>query len=88
MTHLDDDILTLWTSALRCSVPPLNSSPNIFDLLPQIIPLLDNNLDLLGKITSIVESYYLLDASVVLQVCHSPVFYSYCLVTATIAACR
>jgi hypothetical protein len=70
MMHLDEDALTLWLSTLRCSVPPLNGSPNVFDLLPSAIMLLHDNLDLLGNVTGIVESYYLLDASVVLQVEH------------------
>jgi hypothetical protein len=69
--------LNLWLSALRCSVLPLPPSPNIFELLPLAIRLLGDNLDLLGKITSIIESYYLLGADLVLQQYAVPLFEAY-----------
>jgi hypothetical protein len=72
MTFLDEDALNLWLSTLRCSTPPLVSSPSIFELFPNAVALLHDNLDLLGKITSIIESYFLLDAPVILQVRSTP----------------
>lgn len=40
----------------------------MFDLFPEAVSILSSNLDLLGKVTSIVESYILLDAPTLLQV--------------------
>jgi hypothetical protein len=66
--NLDEDALDLWMSALMCATPTTNALPPLFELLPVAVSLLHDNLDLLGKITSIFESYYLLGASAVLQV--------------------
>jgi hypothetical protein len=70
MQNLDEDALTLWLTALLCAVPMPDTPPPLFELFPIAISLLHDNLDLLGKITSIVESYYLLGANIVLQVRH------------------
>jgi hypothetical protein len=66
--QLDADALDLWTTTLRATLPPLQTSPNVFDLLTPAITLLNENLDLLGKVTDITESYILLDAPAILQV--------------------
>lgn len=71
ITHLDQDGLELWLSALRnatshCTAPP--GVPSLLDLAPAALHLLAENLDLLGTVVSIVEAYFLLDAPGLLQV--------------------
>ena len=46
----------------------VNGAPALVDLFPLLLELLGVNLDLLGKIIGIVESYFLLGASLILQV--------------------
>lgn len=67
--NLDEDGINLWLAALRNSTT-LQTIPssNLHQLLPVAMALLASNLDLLGKITFIVESYLFVDASFVLQV--------------------
>ncbi|KAF9247341.1 ARM repeat-containing protein [Melanogaster broomeanus] len=66
--HLDDDGLNLWLAALRNSTTLQSTSvPNLLQLFPVAISALAGNLDLLGKVICIVESYLFVDASVVLQ---------------------
>jgi hypothetical protein len=69
--NLDDDGLTLWSVALRntLTLNSVNGAPALFDLIPQAVDLLSTNFDLLGKIINIIESYVILDAPTVLQVC-------------------
>lgn len=68
--YLDADGLNLWLAALRNSVTivPDDGSPGLRILFPQALQLLATNLDLLGSVTGIVESYFLLDAFYILQV--------------------
>ncbi|KAL4076110.1 ARM repeat-containing protein [Scleroderma citrinum] len=56
--NLDDDALNLWLTALR-NAPTLQGAPglSLLELFPLAISLLAGNLDLLGKIIFIVESY-------------------------------
>jgi importin-11 len=71
ITHLDQDGLDLWLSALRNTVSDYaipRGVPSLLDLAPAGLHLLANNLDLLGTIVSIIEAYFLLDASALLQV--------------------
>ena len=70
IVHLDADGLTLWLSALRnaVTIASVNSDPTLHDIFPQALALLSTNLDLLGSITRIIESYFLLDASHILKV--------------------
>ncbi|KAG8829540.1 hypothetical protein FRC17_006424 [Serendipita sp. 399] len=66
--QMEDDAVELWLVSLRNSVP--NHDPNVpdfFQLLPNAVELLYSNLDLLGTICQIIESYLLLDCSRVLQ---------------------
>lgn len=67
--HLDEDGLALWLSALRntLTISTVNGAPALKDIFPRAITLLASNLDLLGKITSIIESYFLLDAPDILK---------------------
>lgn len=66
--HLDEDALGLWLAALR-NAPTLQgtSGPSLLQLFPLAISLLVGNLDLLGKVILIVESYLFIDAPLVLQ---------------------
>jgi hypothetical protein len=69
--NLDEDGLNLWLAALRntLTLSSVNGAPALFDLFPQALLLLSTNLDLLGKAANIIESYLLLDAASLLQVC-------------------
>ncbi|KIP12739.1 hypothetical protein PHLGIDRAFT_97377 [Phlebiopsis gigantea 11061_1 CR5-6] len=74
-TQLDEDALILWQAALR-NTDTLDGvdGSTLFSLLPLGVTLLAENLDLLGKITSIIDSYILLDPSRVLQACAKELF--------------
>jgi hypothetical protein len=66
--NLDEDGVNLWLAALRNSTTLQSTSTlNLLQLFPLAIGLLARNLDLLGKITFIVESYFFVDAFLVLQ---------------------
>ncbi|KZT71615.1 ARM repeat-containing protein [Daedalea quercina L-15889] len=67
--HLDEDALALWLVALRntVSLEGVNGGPGYVELFPLVISLLSENLDLLGSISEIVESYILVDAARILQ---------------------
>ncbi|KAM6495766.1 Armadillo-type fold [Amanita muscaria] len=69
ISYLDEDGLCLWLAALRntVTISTVNGAPALVDLFPQALELLATNLDLLGKITNIVESYVILDAPTILQ---------------------
>ncbi|TFY83956.1 hypothetical protein EWM64_g62 [Hericium alpestre] len=67
-THLDEDALGLWSAALRNTpVMARTDGASLIDLFPIAITLLSENLDLLGKVIGIIESYFLLDAVQVVQ---------------------
>jgi hypothetical protein len=60
--------INLWLTALRNS-PPLPSQPHkYFDLLEQLVSMLSQNFDLLGSITGLLVSYFVSNATFVLQV--------------------
>lgn len=66
--QMDEDAIELWLIVLRNSLRNLNPAvPDLFELLPSAIGLLGSNLDLLGPICQIMESYILLDCPRVLQ---------------------
>ncbi|KAG1752648.1 ARM repeat-containing protein [Suillus paluster] len=66
--NLDEDALNLWLAAVRNSSSlSCAGGPGLIDLVPLAVSLLSNNLDLLGKIVSIVESCLFADAPAVLQ---------------------
>ncbi|THH15375.1 hypothetical protein EW146_g5093 [Bondarzewia mesenterica] len=79
ISHLDDDALNLWLTALRntTTIEGVSGNPGLIDLVPLAISLLASNLDLLGKITNIFESCYLLDAGAVLQRYSGSLFLAY-----------
>jgi hypothetical protein len=70
MINLDEDGLVLWLAAVRNapSGGTRSGSPSLLTLYPRALYLLATNLDLLGKITGILESYFILDAPALLQV--------------------
>jgi len=66
---MDEDAIELWLIALRNSLRNIDPAiPDLFELLPNAVNLLATNLDLLGQICQIMESYVLLDCPRVLQV--------------------
>ncbi|KAI0750869.1 ARM repeat-containing protein [Daedaleopsis nitida] len=69
LLHLDVDAFTLWQAALRNTdtIAGMNGAPGLVELLPLAIEQLSSNLELLGTIVHIHESYFLLDAQSVLQ---------------------
>jgi hypothetical protein len=68
--YLDEDGLLLWQCAIRNSltIQSVNGDPSLLELYPRAMELLADNLDLLGKIISIHESYFLLDGQCILGV--------------------
>ncbi|KAK2466318.1 hypothetical protein APHAL10511_001960 [Amanita phalloides] len=70
ISHLDEDGLNLWLSSLRntMTISSVNGAPALAELFPRALELLATNLDLLGKVMNIVESYLVLDATAILQV--------------------
>ncbi|KAL1944202.1 hypothetical protein VTO73DRAFT_3387 [Trametes versicolor] len=69
--HLDEDAFALWQAALRSTttIEGMNGAPGLIDLVPLIVQQLSSNLDVLGTIVHIVESYILLDGPRILQMC-------------------
>ncbi|KAI1796323.1 ARM repeat-containing protein [Ganoderma leucocontextum] len=65
--QLETDAFALWLSALR-NTNTLDGAPGLVELVPLIIQQLSGNLEMLGTIVHILESYFLLDASRILQV--------------------
>ncbi|KAI0320679.1 ARM repeat-containing protein [Amylostereum chailletii] len=63
--QLDDHTFKLWMAALRhaTTLQGYNGGQGLIDLFPLLVSLLSQNLDVLGKITSILESYFLLGAN-------------------------
>lgn len=62
------DGINLWLAALRNS-PSLPSQPHkYYDLLEKLVPMLSQNFDLLGSITDLLVSYFVSNATFVLQV--------------------
>ncbi|KDR83604.1 hypothetical protein GALMADRAFT_219426 [Galerina marginata CBS 339.88] len=76
MMQLDGDGLNLWIGSLRNTViiASVDGSPCLRDLFPEAVSLLATNLDLLGSITRIIESYFLLDAIFMLKTSATDLF--------------
>lgn len=74
MINLDEDGLNLWLSVLRngTSLTNPNSQHCLLDLFQNALILLATNMDLLKDTTGIVESYFFLDATTLLQVSRRP----------------
>ncbi|CAE6384346.1 unnamed protein product [Rhizoctonia solani] len=68
--HLDEDALQLWLAALRnaASLPaPQPGVLSLSELIPELIQQMHDTIDLLGTLLQILESYLLLDATLVIQ---------------------
>lgn len=70
ITSLDEGGLLLWQAALRntITIDSVNGAPGLIEMFPLLVSLLEVNLDLLGKIIGLLESYFLLGAPLILQV--------------------
>ncbi len=68
--HLDEAGLILWLATLRNAYTLDNNDgkPSLYSIFPILIDLLTTNADLLGKILSITEAYFLIDTPKLLQV--------------------
>lgn len=68
--QLDEDGMLLWQAALHNCVMLQSQlgQPSLLDLFPLAINLLSNDLDMLGSITLILESYFVLDVNSILNV--------------------
>lgn len=62
------DGIHLWLAALRNSPSPPSQPLKYYDLLDKLVSMLSQNFDLLGSITELLESYYVSNATFVLQV--------------------
>ncbi|KAM5532278.1 hypothetical protein V8D89_014036 [Ganoderma adspersum] len=71
--QLEGDAFELWLSALR-NTNTIDGTPGLVELVPLIIQQLSGNLEMLGTIVHIIESYFLLDASRILQVAAAELF--------------
>lgn len=74
ITRLDEHGLFLWQSALRntVTIEGVNGLPGLVELFPPLLQLFTVNLDLLGRIIGLIESYLILGAPLILQVFQSP----------------
>ncbi|KAG8903449.1 hypothetical protein FRB99_003271 [Tulasnella sp. 403] len=70
-THLDEDGAILWEAAIRncSSLQAPAGQASLMDLLPNLVNELSDDLDLLGTVNKLLESYYLIDCPAVLQLC-------------------
>ncbi|KAH6915318.1 ran binding protein 11 [Coprinopsis sp. MPI-PUGE-AT-0042] len=76
MTHLDEDALQLWLAVVRnaTSLRSPTGGPSLQDVFPRALELLATNLDLLGKLTEIIDGYLILDSPSLLQLSPIPIF--------------
>lgn len=67
---LDEDGLRLWAAVLRnaTSLSSPISAPSLYDVLPIVLSLLSENLDILGPILNVLRSYFVIGAEQILQV--------------------
>lgn len=71
IVQMDEDGMKLWLAALRATntLQGVNGQTGLVDLFPLAIHTLRTNKDLLGKMSDIMESYFLLGATQLAQVC-------------------
>ncbi|KAJ3548466.1 hypothetical protein NMY22_g1252 [Coprinellus aureogranulatus] len=88
MINLDEDGLILWLAVLRnaTSLANPNSQYCAQDLFPRALSLLATNLDLLGRITGILESYFFLDSQTLLQQFGADIFQAFTIALKSSAA--
>ncbi|KZT19271.1 ARM repeat-containing protein [Neolentinus lepideus HHB14362 ss-1] len=77
--QLDHDALLLWQAALRnvVSLDSIDGTRSLVELLPLAIRLQSDDMDVVGDVIGIVESYLILDAPRVLQMYAIDLFKSY-----------
>lgn len=68
--------MALWKTALR-NLPDNASVQPFLDLFPDALRLLSQNLDLLGQVIDVVDSYVLLAGPQILQVCGASLFQAF-----------
>ncbi|KIK67986.1 hypothetical protein GYMLUDRAFT_36796 [Collybiopsis luxurians FD-317 M1] len=68
--NLDGDGINLWKEAMRNAktIDNVNPSASLASLIPLLVQHLNNNLELLGTLLNITESYFLLDPSRMLKI--------------------
>ncbi|KAG8940803.1 hypothetical protein FRC00_012795, partial [Tulasnella sp. 408] len=68
--QLDVDSLGLWEAAIRnCpSLQPVPGQPGLLDLLPPLVETLRSDMDAQANSNHLLESYYLIDCPLILQV--------------------
>ncbi|CUA70323.1 Importin beta-like protein kap113 [Rhizoctonia solani] len=75
--YLDADALQLWLAALRNATALPAPQPGVLclsELIPELIREMHDNIDLLGTLLQILESYLLLNATMVVQLHGSSLF--------------
>jgi hypothetical protein len=65
---LEEDALQLWLISLRNASVIGQGQPDYLDLFPYAIQCLSENLDVMGTIVLIIESYLLLNVHVIMSV--------------------
>ncbi|KAG7096795.1 hypothetical protein E1B28_004204 [Marasmius oreades] len=72
--NLDGDGVILWKEAMRNTLSAAEGRPSLFDLFPTCLSHLKSNLDLLGSLINIVESYLLMEGTRILEICPMDLF--------------
>ncbi|KAF9268117.1 ARM repeat-containing protein [Marasmius fiardii PR-910] len=72
--NLDGDGIILWKEAMRNTLSATEGRPSLFELLPTCLSHLESNLDLLGSLLNIAESYFLLEGPRILELCSADIF--------------
>ncbi|EEB98277.1 hypothetical protein MPER_02244, partial [Moniliophthora perniciosa FA553] len=72
--NLDTDGALLWKEAMRSTTSGTTGNPSLSNLLPTAIRLLETNLDLLGSLLNIMQSYFILNGEQILQLCAVDLF--------------
>ncbi|KAG8986375.1 hypothetical protein FRB90_004049 [Tulasnella sp. 427] len=69
--QLDVDAMYLWEAAIRnCpSLQPVPNQPGLLDLLPPLVETLGSDMDAQANSNHLLESYYLIDCPLILQLC-------------------
>ncbi|KAL0067569.1 hypothetical protein AAF712_005284 [Marasmius tenuissimus] len=74
--NLDGDGIVLWKEAMRntLSATAADSGRPLIDLFPVCLRQLESNLDLLGSLLNVAESYFLLEGPRILELCANDLF--------------
>jgi hypothetical protein len=73
--HLEEDAMVLMQAALSntVTIQSVNGAPALLELFPIIVPYLAGDIHILGRITNLIESYFVVDASSVLHVSYASI---------------